>query len=532
MYFIIVKRKKVITFENNKKYIMKLSKIILSALLMVVTATPTMAEYTLNYNAEIIGNAGSGDFAPYFMSSNVHGVITQPYSTLIKLDASNKYKLTERLSIYYGATVIGGYTSKTDYELYNPENKNFGTHKESPSAAWIQQLYLDVNYRSLFLTLGAKESGSKMLNDRLSSGDMTMSANARPMPGVRAGFIKPQNIPFTNGWVQISGELGYYKQIDSDWLENHYNYYNNFITTDLWYNYKYCYFHTKPSQPFSVTVGMQAACQFGGIMNTYANGEWLSTVDMSPSFKSFYKAFIPGSGGTNLGDQVYYEGNHVGSWDIMGRYRLKNNSEIKIYYQSPWEDGSGIGMMNGFDGLYGIEYKSSNDKSIINGVVIEYINLKNQGGPIHWAPNDKPGTTIAEEATGADNYYNNYAYNGYQYYGMSLGSPVLKSPIYNTDGYMAFTDTRLWSLHLAIEGTPLKNWTYRAKFFYTDSWGTVFRPYSKIRNNTSAMLECVYSWHNLPGLNLKGQLAIDRGDLFGDNFGVLLSVSYRGLLKF
>lgn len=511
---------------------MKLLRLILSALPIIITATTLRAEYTLNYGVDVIGNAGTGNFAPYFMASNEHGVISQPYSALVKLDLNNKHKLTDRLTIGYGTTVIGGYSSKVDYARFNATTKESALHGESPSPAWIQQLYFDVNYRSLFLTIGLKEAGSKMLNDRLSSGDMTLSANARPMPGAKAGFISPQNIPFTNGWVQISGELGYYKQTDSDWLENHYDYKNHFITTDLWYHYKYCYFHTKPSQPFSVTVGMQAASQFGGVMNTYINGELYSSVDMTPTAESFYRAFIPGSGGTNLGDQVYYEGNHVGSWDIMGRYRLKNNSEIKAYYQSPWEDGSGIGMMNGFDGLYGVEYKSASSKGIVTGAVVEYIELMNQGGPIHWAPNDFPGTPLTEQATGADNYYNNYAYNGYQYYGMSLGSPVLKSPIYNQDGYMAFTDTRLRSIHVAVEGSPIENWAYRAKFSYTDSWGTIFRPYSKIRNNISAMLECVYSWHNIPGLNIKGQLALDRGDLFGNNFGLLLSVSYRGLLKF
>ena len=510
---------------------MNLLRQIFSVLLIIITATTVKAEYTLDYGTEFIGNVGSGELAPYFMTSNVLGIISQPYSALVKLDINKKHKLTDRLAVNYGATMLGGYSSTVDYSRYNVENDEFFKHGESSSPVWVQQLYLDIKYRSVFLVLGAKEAGSKMLNDKLSSGDMTFSANTRPMPGAKAGFVSPQPIPFTDGWVRISGELGYYKHTDSKWLENHYNYYNNFLTTDLWFSYKYCYFHTKIEQPFSVTVGMQAACQFGGVVDRYVEGVCVETVDMSPTAETFYKAFIPGAGGTNVGDKLYYEGNHVGSWDIMGRYRLKNGSEIKAYYQSPWEDGSGIGMMNGFDGLYGIEYKSASQKGVITGAVVEYMDLMNQGGPIHWAPGDFPGTSITEQATGADNYYNNYTYNGYQYYGMSLGSPVLKSPIYNRDGYMSFTDTRLRSIHFAIEGSPVKNWAYLAKFSYTDSWGTIFRPYSEIRSNTSAMLECVYSWGNLPGLKIKGQVAIDRGELFGDNFGVLLSVSYRGLFK-
>lgn len=484
------------------------------------------------FSVEVMGNAGEGNFAPSFMSSNTHGVLTQPYSALVSLDIEKAFEESKRFSFGYGAKVIGGYNSKTDYLRYNVAVKQNDAHREAPAAFWLQELYLSLKYRSVFAVLGMKESGSKMLNDRLTSGDMTGSDNTRPMPGLRAGFVEPQDVPFTNGWLQISGEIGYYKQTDSKWLENHYNYFNNFLTTDLWLNYKYCYFHSDKDKPFSATLGMQSAVQFGGKRHIYANGTLLEVVDMSPSFDTFLRTMIPGSGGNSVGDQNYVEGNHVGSWDVMGRYRFKDGTELKAYMQKPWEDGSGVGFMNGFDALYGVEYKSANERGIVTGAVVEYLDLMNQSGAIHWAPEDFAGTTLYDEATGADNYYNNYAYNGYQYYGMSLGSPVLKSPIYNTDGYMAFTDTRLRSIHIGVEGTPWKNIGYRVKFAHTKSWGTIFHPCSKPRKNTSALVECVYDWHNVPGLTIKGQVAIDRGDIYGDNFGVLLSIAYKGLLKF
>lgn len=509
-------------------------KYIIAVICMIVIScgVQAKAENEANYGVEAVGVLSDGDFAPYYMSSNEHGIVTQGKTALLKLDLHKYWDKSKRFSLGYGATLIGNATSSVGYSVYDNTANKLNVREEKPAAAWIHQLYLDVKYRSVFLTVGAKESGSKMLNDRLSSGDMTFSANARPMPGVKAGFIKPQAIPFTGGWAYISGELGYYKQTDSKWLENHYNYRNEFITTDLWFSYKYCYFHSNPSKPFSVTVGMQAACQFGGVKKEYFLGKELSVVDMSPTAETFYKALIPGAGGTNTGDQLYYEGNHLGSWDLMGRYRFNNGTELKAYMQSPWEDGSGIGMMNGFDGLYGVEYKSGKTSGIVTGAVVEYLDLMNQGGPLHWAPGDFPGTSITEEATGGDNYYNNYTYNGYQYYGMSMGSPVLKSPIYNKDGYMAFTDTRLRSFHVGVEGSPCENVSYRAKMSFTKSWGTIFCPISKTRESTSAMVECIYKWHNLPGLNIKGRIAMDRGSLYGDNFGVLLSVSYCGLLKF
>ena len=506
-------------------------KRILSVIMLCALVIGANAQSDVVYNIGAIANAGSGDFAPYFISSNNHGVLYQPYSVLTNLGLNKATDYTKRFSLGFGAEVYGGYAESMKYGLYDYKQDRVRMRKVSSSSLWIQQLYAEAKYRSVFLTLGQKEGGSKILNDKLSSGDMTYSANSRPMPGVRAGFWAPQDIPFTNGWVQISGELAYYKQTDSSWLENHYNYFNEFITTDLWYNYKYCYFHTKPSQPFSLTIGMQAASQFGGVYEQYIKGKLFKTVDMSPDLSTFVRMLIPGSGGTNAGDQSYYEGNHIGSWDVMGRYRMNDGTILKAYYQSPWEDGSGIGKMNGFDGLYGFEYKSADENAAVTGLVVEYLDLMNQGGPIHWEPADLVNPAVTGNATGGDNYYNNYTYCGYQYYGMTVGSPVLRSPFYNTDGFLPLTDTRLRSIHLAFEGNLKRNVTYRAKFGATKSWGTVFVPISKPRKNTSAMIECEYKIESVKGMKIKGQVAMDKGTLYGDNFGALLTVSYSGLLK-
>ena len=502
-------------------------------LAMILVAYFARAEYVLDYGAEFIGNSGTGNFAPFHIMSNNHGVQTQPKGALLKLDLHRDINKEKRFSYGYGVTIIGGYSSKTGYQAYDLESSSMKTHYESSAMAWIQQLYAELKYRSLFLMVGMKEDCSNLLNERLSSGDLTLSSNARPRPGISTGFIEPQDIPFTKGWVQIAGEIGFYKFTDDKWLKNHYNYRNSFITTDLWFNYKYCYFSTKPSKPFSFTLGMQATCQFGGLKTPYVNGvaQEDKVINMKPTFGTVVRTIIPGSGGTNPGDINYVEGNHVGSWDLMGRYRFNNGTILKAYYQSPFDDGSGIGKLNGFDGLYGIEYKSAKDKGVVTGAVIEYLDFTNQGGPIHWSPDDYPGTVIDTPAEGADNYYNNYTYNGYQYYGMSLGSPVIKSPIYNTDGFMAFNDTRLRCIHVGLEGSPWNHVSYRVLLSYMKSWGTIFRPHSVLKENTSAMVECVYDWKNIPGLKVKGQLGLDRGTLYGNNFGVMLSVSYQGLLK-
>lgn len=44
---------------------------------------------------------------------------------------------------------------------------------------------------------------------------------------------------------------------------------------------------------------------------------------------------------------------------LRGSLSSENDSEIKAFFQKPFEDGSGIGWMNGFDGIWGLEYKNA-----------------------------------------------------------------------------------------------------------------------------------------------------------------------------
>ncbi|MGM9803108.1 MAG: capsule assembly Wzi family protein [Muribaculaceae bacterium] len=499
------------------------------AAVSAVCATMATAQSGLKYEAGATVNVSDGALAPYYVASNRGATLTQGNSALVNGAVWHECDSTRRFSFGYGFEAWTGWSSTVNYQRYDVAQQTFVPNGQHQSLVWVQQLYAEVKYRSLFAVLGQKEHRNSLTDAALSSGDLVLSGNARPMPGLRAGFIDFQDIPFTNGWVQIDGEIAYYKDLQTDWLENHYNMYNHFITTGCWVNYKRCYFRTKPQERLSVTVGMQAACQFLGTKRTFEKGEMVSEHKSKSSFKTFWKAFLPASGssGSSDGDQAYYEGNHLGSWDLAVRYNLGGDRSLKAYYQSPFEDGSGIGKLNGWDGLYGIEYRSRN-KAAVTGAAVEYIDFTNQSGPIHWAPGDFPDSPIRDEATGADNYYNNYYYNGYSQMGMSIGTPFMKSPLYNRDGYMAYTDTRMRGFHAAVTGYVTPEVAYRLMGSYRKSWGTPFIPATTHRTATSLMAEAVYSPSRLPQLSFKAQLALDRGTLYGDNFGAVLSVTFSG----
>ena len=481
----------------------------------------------VNYNVGIIMNAGNSELAPYYIASNTGGNITQQYSALAFANIAAVFKPSERFTLYGGATLLGGYTSSAGYDRYMG-NVQFEVLQQHPARIWVQQAYVKAKYRSLFAVIGQKYKSSPIVNNSLSSGDLVWSTNSRPPVGFRAGFVDFQDIPFTKGWLQIVGEFGYFREFDDKWLENHYNYYNHFITTGTWLHYKSFLLRTKPTQPLVFTIGAQSACQFGGNATYYENGQITSTVKMAADAKAFWRTFIAGSGGNSAGDS-FVEGNHLGSWDIALGYNLKNGRQLRAYTQWLWEDGSGIGKMNGFDGLWGLEY-SDNHIALVSGAVIEYIDFTNQSGPIHWTPNDLEGTPITSHSSGGDDYYNNYIYNGWQSRGMSIGSPFVKSPLYNQDGYMRYRDNVLRGFHVAITGWLTENWDYTLNGSYRKAWGTPIMPRAGSVDDFSMMLEV----NNYSLLNwvFRAQVAMDRGSLYGNNWGAMLGVSYHGSFNF
>lgn len=510
---------------------MHIGKIFRTALACIAVAgsISASAQDSLKYSATAWGNGSTGAFAPYFIGSLNGGKIVRKASVLADLEVKVDIDRSRRFSWGAGAEVVGGYSTANHYDRWDAETSGWTTQENRPAAAWIQQLYGEVKWRGVFLRIGQKDHHSALLDERLSSGDLTRSSNARGIPGAEIGFIDFQDIPFTNGWVQIDGVIEYGKFMDNGFMRQQYNHYNWMLATDTYYTYKRCYFRTKPSMPFSVTLGMQTAGQFGGSTAFYNRGVFVRNDVRGFRFADIFKMFLPVRGNGNN----FYEGNSLGSWDFKARYRLKNGDELSFAFQWPWEDGSGIAHRNGWDGLWGLYYTSPG-RRLINGAAIEWLDFRDHSGPIHWAPGDFPGTTITGEATGGDNYYNNDTYTAYTNYGMAIATPFLVSPIYNLNGCPAFLYNHARGIHLAVTGCVDRiGLDYAVKYSWQQAWGSGRIPssYSKIDNS---MLFDV-NWNAasiLEGFSVKAELAFDAGNLRGDNFGFLIGVRYNGAFKF
>ncbi len=506
---------------------LKISKIVSAACLALLPAA-AHAAVPLNYEAKVLANVSTGDFAPYFIGSLNHGKTVRANALALDARATVQLDSTSRFSWGAGAEFVFDISSANDYARYLGPVEQWGEQSNRPAYAWVQQLYGEIKYRSLFARLGQKDYHSALLDETLSSGDLTRSANARGIPGLEIGFIDFQDIPFTNGWVQIQGVIEYGRTTDDGFKRKQYNYYNYLLATDLWFTYKRCYFRTNPAKPLSVTIGMQAAGQFAGSTAFYKDGKYLRSDDRGFHIKDVFKMFLPTEGNGN----DFYEGNTLGSWDLKARYRLRNGDELSFVFQGPWEDGSGIGRMNGADGLWGL-YFHSHKPALISAAGIEYLDFTNQSGPMHWAPADAAGTSITSHASGRDNYYNNVTYGAYTNYGMAIATPFLVAPIYNLNGFPAFRYNRAQGMHIAIRGYLATCWTYALKYSWqhaTQSGNWPSRQ-SMVDNSMLARLDWLAT-ALAPGLRMSASLAFDAGRLRGNNFGALVSVSYSGDFTF
>ncbi len=501
---------------------------ILSAILLAVAGVAASARegVSLEYEASVLANWSTGDLAPYMLGSWRYGRVTGASGIWQDGRLEKRMSLDTRFSWGAGVEYIAGYGTAAPYALYDEATNSWGERHNRQAPLRLHQLYGEVKYRGVYLLAGMKERHSGIVDDALSSGDLTRSNNARPIPGVAAGFVDFQDIPLTNGWVQIDGEIMYGRLFDGSLREKTFNYYTGVFTDKMCYTYKRCYFRTKPSQPLSVTVGMQTGAFFGGTTQKYRKGKFIETIERGFQIRDLWDMFFPTEGGED-----YYKGGSLGSWDFKARYAFANGSELTAYFEWPWEDGSGIGRMNGFDGVWGLQYNFAKSGPV-NKVVVEYLDFTNQSGPIHWSPDDSPGTTITDKATGADDYYNNAYYGPYTNYGMSIGTPFLISPLYNRNGYPQYLHTRARGFHAAVSGNVTPQWEYTAKVSYQRAGGTGWTPARRI-SDTSALVSARWTPQGrLSGLSLTAEAAFDAGKLRGNNFGAMVGVSYKGNFTF
>lgn len=455
---------------------------------------PVGAQNKLNSFVEYGATVHAGDNNALWQVSNVHGVSSLDNNTYVRGGVFYK-NAVRNWSFDTGVDLIAG----------------VGMSK----AFYVQQAFADVRYKWIGLWAGSRELPSEMLNQSLSSGGLSWSGNAHPIPQVAIGILDYVHLAPK---VQFKIKMSFGWFTDGRYQQKHYKYIDAFSSyvKKAKYHHKSFFFLFGDTERgnWLFELGMNLEDQFGG----YKYGGPYQG-DLGNGWKDYWKALIPQAGGDDapIGDQLQYQGNLLGSEHFRLTYQNKKMA-LSAYFENYFDDFSSMGKLNGADGLYGLEYKSKTPAAI-SGIVLEYYRSMNQSGPLHGKE-----FSDAKLTWGADDYYNNFAYPGWSHWGMGMGTPLNPSPVYNKNGALTFLYNRVKAVHLGWCGSVTPTCTYRAKLSFSRSWGTPFKPLLDIAENFSAFVEFVYMPQRIKGWSFIGSIAGDTGDIYGDNLGFQIRI--------
>ena len=462
--------------------------VLLIGLYLFVTAI-TAQNDTVRYDIVLSGLAAKGDYAPFWMHNRQYAKVSaSPQSVGLQLGASKSFHHQNKWFDYsFGVSgLVRNNGDSTD--LY------------------FHEIYAQARVLIFDAIIGSKEEQTGVEDASLSSGGFLFSRNARPLPRVTVGMLNYQPIPFTKGYAEIRGALS------QGWFRD------DMAIADVLLHHKYAYFRFGGKLPVHLQYGFEHVAQWGGESQNAQIG------NQPTGIKNFIDIFLGRSGGSDatLSDQINTLGNHIIGQSLRLDIQL-SDYEWGMYWQIINEEPPirKIGdTMNTPDGLWGVSLRNKNFP-FVKGILYEYMNSTDQSGPFH----DRDGIVYG----GNDSYFLGQYPAGWSYYSRTIGTPLITSPLYNKDGKIYTTNNRVQAHHFGIEG-DVYGFNYRMLATFSKNYGntSVYLSESLLKRNTSLMLEMNKKVERLWNTELGCTLGMDKGDLFGNNYGVQLSVRKTG----
>jgi hypothetical protein len=409
-----------------------------AVIIIALSAWPLQAQQkTFNYSFKLQGTASTGDYLPFWLYSNKHGIvdINAPGGQAIFNLQKNLMNHHSGFDYGFGATVVGRYS-------------------EHPTA-FFNQLYGVISYGPFQFKGGRFYEQLGNVDPSLSMGSLVISQNAAPMPKIKLGIPDYTAIPFTHGYMEIKGEIAH------GWFGG-----GRFIK-DPWLHQKSAYVRFGRNIPVRPYMGFVDDATWAGSFKT--EGKY------SSSFSDYLRLFFgqSGMGHVNRGDRVYKLGDHRGIWDF-GLYIQIGHFNMNLYRQQIWEDTDGIAFRTP-DGMSGLRIAMpKKGQQFVQKVVLEYLYTKNQSGP------GIPGPTH-----GRDDYYNNYLYRtGWTYKGQTIGNPLFVNAynprlgtVVTANQYLNYKDpkgvpnNRIVAQHIGIKGQLSKAFGYKLLVTHSANYG-------------------------------------------------------------
>lgn len=461
---------------------------------------------TLTYRVEASANASDGTYAPLWFTANRFGLSSEkPNSGYLRAGVAYHKELGRNWRLETGVDLAGATRQSADFV--------------------IQQLYADISWKMLTLSVGSKERYGFPLekSHELSSGMMVEGPNARPVPQVRGEIKEYLAIPGTKDWLAFKGHIAYGAFTDGNWQENYVPVGSVYTQNVLMHSKSLALrIGNREKFPMDFEMGILHAAQFGGKrMLMTADGGMLER-NMPNGLKDFFKILIP-SRESRLAN---VQGNHCGSWNFALTYYGKG-WKVRGYLEHYYEDHSQMFWQYGRwkDGQLGFEVTLPKNRWV-STLLWEGMSTKDQTGPILY--DDTGGSFGDVQQSGNDNYFNNGEYLGWQHWGAALGNPLIPGPQYNEDHTNSFKSTRVRSNHVGIGGNPSDECSYRILASLVRHWGTYGVPLDKQRKQFSSLYEVTYRPEWAKGWSVSAALGLDRGNYLGNSTGGMVTLKKTG----
>lgn len=273
-----------------------------------------------------------------------------------------------------------------------------------------------------------------------SSGSMSISGNARPLPIISV---------YSDGFVPLPGVQG--DVLETSYGISHGRFNDERHIAGALLHEKWLYARLYQPSAFSFHFGLVHHAMWGG--NTSGTGALPATWD------NYWRVFFARQGGddANPSDQLNSAGNSLGVLDF-GLTLWFSRAVLDLYHHRFYEDRSGLEFKNALDGLWGISVAASHEGWWPRVLTLEIVDTFHQSGKYHDLGEFGRRDIILG---GRDSYYHHGTYrSGWTHYSRIIGTPFVLTSGEGAD--TRISSNRFLAGHLGLRGTiPTSNIDYR-----------------------------------------------------------------------
>ena len=462
------------------------------------------------YNFELGSYFSLTNKLPFWQSSNQYGSVPNALPAfLCRQSIKNKKDTINRFfKFYYGFEAVTILGKKPLFLL--------------PEA------FLCTKIGKFELYAGRRKEIFGLVDTLLSSGSVSWSGNAMPIPKVQIGMPHYSKLFFK--WLSYKGTFSHGWFGEQKYVSNYYLHQKSLFMKI-----------GKPTSKISLYGGIVHNVTWGGkpkyelpagddrLLNGKFASDWFVYGNVVLPFKNLWK-MSKNFDKYNAFETTNHFGNQLGSVDAAAEIKFKK-SKLLLYRQFLFEDGQLFGLTNTDDGLYGLSFTPKPESSF-KRIVVEYLFTKNQGRYVAAAGRllNFPDRHPNEESF----LFNHQQYlDGWSYNRRTIGTPFLtaeeniRSDKQIDNGFVFVNNNRIWAVYLAVLnqiGTIKfsNRLSYSKNFGNTSLLGKVIVP----ANQVSYSVNMAIPMQRLKA-DLNVNVAIDHGDLINDNFGSYISLIKR-----